>query len=243
MRASPDFHSGHQAQIAEELDRVAEPVIVEYEHALGLRARALPGRKARSERLAERPSLEPARLIALKAIFEVSERQHETAPARDSLAAAELGGADKGSHSFREPAKTPQRQSLTQERLGQARPRRARPEIGLQRLSAPIELQKRVAQIDRRFCKIMTKLERAHSRLDQLLEASKLAQSSGATGPGVRVTGLEHRRRGEARERFREPASGEQELTQVDMGDDEESVELEGAPVETHRGLRLAAFA
>jgi hypothetical protein len=89
-------------------------VIVEHQHALGLPSRPLPGLKARPECLTERLSRKPARLVAVKPLFEVPEREHEAALARDGLAAAERGGAVKRRHSLREAAKTPQRQPLTQ---------------------------------------------------------------------------------------------------------------------------------
>ena len=108
---------------------------------------------------------------------------------------------------------------------------------------AAIELQKRIAEIDRGLRKIMTQLKRALGRFDQFFEASKLAQRSGAAAPGVRIVRRENRRLREARERFWESVGGEQELAEIEMGDDERSVELERAPIEAHRGLRLAAFA
>ena len=176
-------------------------------------------------------------------MFEIPERQHEAALARDGLAAAERGGLVERRHSLREAAKTPQRQSLTQERLGETRARRARPEIGLKRLLAAIELQKRVAEIDRGLGKILAKLKRALSRFSRLLEAPKLAQRSRAAAPRVRIIRREPRRRCEAVERFRESTGAEQELAGVDMRDDERAVELKRAAIETHRRIRLAAFA
>ena len=89
----------------------------------------------------------------------------------------------------------------------------------------------------------MAQLKRALSRFDRFLEAPKLAQRSGAAAPGVRIMGREHRRRCEASERFRELAGGEQELAEIDVADDQRGVELERAAIETHRRLRLAAFA
>jgi hypothetical protein len=44
---------------------------------------------------------------------------------------------------------------------------------------AAIELQKRIAEIDRGLRKIMTQLKRAPGRLDRFFEASELAQRSG----------------------------------------------------------------
>ena len=76
----------------------------------------------------------------------------------------------------------------------------------------------------------MAQLKRALRRFDRFLEASKLAQSSGAAAPGVRIVRRERRRRCERGERLGESASGEQELAEIDMGDDERGVELERAP-------------
>ena len=155
-KVASDADRGHQWQIAKELDRIAEAVIVEHQHPLALPSRPPPGLEARSERLAEPFSVEPARLVACESIFEVPERQHQAALARDRLAAAERRGGVKRRDSLGETAKTPQRQTLTQQRLGQARPRHARPEVGVQRLLAAIELQQRIADIDRGLGEIMT---------------------------------------------------------------------------------------
>ncbi len=190
-------------QIAKELDRIAEAVIVEHQHALGLPPGSLPAWKARSKRLSYRLSFEPTRLVALKSSFEVTKRQHEAAPSRDSFAAAERDRSVKRRHRFREAAKIPQRQSLTQQRLGQARPRLARPEIGVKRLLAAIELQKRVTEIDCGLGKIMTQLKRPLSRFDRFFWAPEFAQCSRAAAPGVRIMGREPRRRCESsRERL-----------------------------------------
>ena len=101
-----DAGRGHHWQIAKELDRIAEAVIVENQHALASPPRPPPGLEARSERFGERLSLKPARLVAFKSLFEIAERQHEAALARHSLAAAErLGGVERR-HRIRETAKT-----------------------------------------------------------------------------------------------------------------------------------------
>src|ERR1700722_1241722 len=89
----------------------------------------------------------------------------------------------------------------------------------------------------------MMQLERMLSRLDRFLEAPEFAQGSSATTPSVRIMGCEDRRRGEGSERFGESAGAEQELAEIDVGDDQRGVELERASIETHRRLRLAAFA
>ena len=84
--------------------------------------------------------------------------------------------------------------------------------------------------------------KRAASRVDRLLEPSKLAQRSGAARPGVRIVGRERRRRFERTKRLSETAGAEIELAGIDMGDDQRSVELERAPIEAQRRLGLAAF-
>ena len=205
--------------------------------------RSPPRLEARSKRLGQRLSLEPARLVSLKPAFEVAERQHEAALACDSLAAAQRRGGVERVQSLRESAKTPQRQRLAQQRLGQAGPRGVRLEIRLKRLLAAIELEQRIAEIDRSLGKIMTQLERALRRFDRFFEASKLAQSSGAAAPCVRIVRSERRRRRERGERLGESASGEQKLAEIDMGDNERGVELERAAVKAHRRVRLAGFA
>src|ERR1700722_1263474 len=185
----------------------------------------------------------PARLVARESIFEVSEGKHEAALARDGLAAAERGGLVERRHSLWELAKAPQRQALTQERLGEARSRLACLKIGLKGLLDAIELQKGVAKIDCGFRKITTKLKRALSRFSRLLKAPKLAQRSRAAAPRVRIIRREPRRRCKRIERFRESAGARQELAGVDMRDHKRSVELKRAAIETHRRIRLAAFA
>src|SRR5580704_14493237 len=74
-----DASRGHQRQIAIELDCIAKAVIVEHQHALASASGPLPGLKAHPERLTERLSRKPARLVAVKPLFEVPERQHEAA--------------------------------------------------------------------------------------------------------------------------------------------------------------------
>ena len=81
----------------------------------------------------------------------------------------------------------------------------------------------------------MAQLKRTLSRFDRFLEAPKLAQSSRAAAPRVRIMGREHRRRCEAGERFREFFGCEQELAEIDVADDQRVVELERAAIETHR--------
>ncbi len=234
---------GHQREIAKELDRIAKAVIVHHQHALGAMSRSPPRLKARSKGLGQRLSLKPARFVSLKPAFEVAERQHEAAPAGDSLAAAQRRGGVERFQSLRETAEAPQRQRLPQQRLGQARPCRVRLEIRLKRLLAAIELEQPIAEIDRSLRKIMPQRERALRRFDRFFEPSKLAQSSGQAAPGVRIVRSERCRRGERGERLGELASGEQKLAEIDMGDGERRVELERAAVEAHRRVRLAGFA
>ena len=88
-----DASRGHQRQIAKELDRIAETVIVEHQHALRAMSRSPSSVSKRvPSASAERLSLKPARLVSLKPAFEVPERQHEAALASDSLAAAQRRG-------------------------------------------------------------------------------------------------------------------------------------------------------
>jgi hypothetical protein len=105
--------------------------------------------------------------------------------------------------------------------LGQTSPRDTRPEVSVQRLLAAIELQQRIAEIDRGLRKIVTQLKRALGRFDRFLEAPELAQRSGAAAPAVRIMGRERGRRGKARERFSESARAEQEFAEIDVGDDQ----------------------
>ena len=216
-----DADRGNQWQIAKELDRVAEAVIVEHQHPLASPFRPPPGLEARSERLTERLSVEPARLVAFESVFEVSERQHQAALARDSLAAAERRGGVERGHSLGETAKAPQRERLTQQRLGHARPRDTRPDVGVQRLLAAIELQQRIADIDRGLGEIMTQGESVLSRFERFLEAPELTQRSGAAAPGVRIMRRERCRRGEGSECVSEAAGADQELAEIEVGDDQ----------------------
>src|ERR1700685_4448276 len=84
-----DARLRHQRQIADELDRVAEAVVVEHEHAASVSAGARPGGKAGAQRLGERLSGDPARLVAFPSALEVAHQEIETANAADGFSAAE----------------------------------------------------------------------------------------------------------------------------------------------------------
>ena len=89
----------------------------------------------------------------------------------------------------------------------------------------------------------MAQFKRALSRFGRFLQTPKLAQRSRAAAPRVWIMRREPRRRGKRSERFRESTGSEQELAEIDMRDHKRGVELERAAIETHRRLRLTAFA
>ena len=207
-------------------------MVVEHQDPLARPPRPLPGGEAGAERFAKRFSPEPARFVSLKSALEVAERQHETTLAGLGLAAPERLSRLERHKRLGEAAKTAQRQRLAAERNRRARRRSARPEIGPERLLRAIELQKRIAEVDRGLREIGAQRKRAASRVDQLLEPSKLAQRSGAARPGVRIVGRERRRRFERRKSLSETARAEIELAGIDMGDGQRGVELERASIE-----------
>ena len=140
----------HPRQIADELDRVAEAMIVEHEDAVLSLPGPGPGRIARPQRLAERLAGEPARFVAFKAALEVAERQEQAAFAGDRFAAAERLGRLERRQRLAVAAEIAQRQRLAAQRGGIVGPRGAGAAVGLERLLHPVELQKRVAEVDRR---------------------------------------------------------------------------------------------
>ena len=184
-------------------------MVVEHQDALACPPRPLPGLEAGAERFAKRFSPEPARLVSLKSVLEVAKRQHEAALAGLGLAAPERLGRLERRERLGEAAKTAQRQRLAAERRGRARRRRARPEIGAERLLGAIELQERVAEVDRGLREIVAQRKRTASRVQRFLEPSKLAQRSGAARPGVGIVGRERRRRFERTKRLSETAGAE----------------------------------
>ena len=93
-------------------------MIVEHQDALAAPRRPPPGREAPPERLAERLSLEPSRLVSLQSAFEVPKRQQQAALARLSLAAAERFGRLECREGLGEAAETAQRQRLTAQSRG-----------------------------------------------------------------------------------------------------------------------------
>ena len=114
-----DAGRGHQRQIAEELDRVAEAMIVEHQHALRIRPGPFQVAKRVPSASAERLSLKPARLVA----FEARVRSRRASACRQPLpaTASRLPSAAAASNAARaseKSAKTPQRQRLAEKRLG-----------------------------------------------------------------------------------------------------------------------------
>ena len=233
----------HQRQIAKELDRVAETVIVEHEDALAWLPAPPPGRKARSERLGERLALKPARLVSLETALEIAERQEKAAFAGDRFAAAERLGGLKGRERFVEAPEIAQRQRFAAQSRSKARPRGAGAAIGEKRLVHAVELQERIAEIDRGFGEVGAQRERAARSFERLLETSEFAQSSGATAPGVGVAGRKRGRRFESGECFREAPRVKQQLARIDVSDGERGVEAERPSIEAQSGLGLAALA
>jgi hypothetical protein len=202
-----DAGGGHERQIAKELDGVAETVIVEHQNALARPSRPPPGFEAGAEHLAKRLSPKPARLVSLESAIEVPERQHEAAFARPSLATAERFGRLERRHRLGEAAETAQGQrpaAMGRRRRGR---RRVCPAIGVERLLGTIELQKRVAEVDRRLGEIRAQRKRVASGFERLLEPAKLAQRSGAARPRVGVVRRERGRRFERAKRLVEPAA------------------------------------
>ena len=119
-----DLHARrrHQGQIAKELDRVAEPVIVKNEDPFSRPWRSPPGRKASPERLGQRLAFKPARLVSREASFEIAERQQKTAFARDRFAASQRLRGLKRRQRFVEAPEIAQRQRFAAQSRGRARP-------------------------------------------------------------------------------------------------------------------------
>jgi hypothetical protein len=195
-------------------------VVVEHQDPLARPPRPLPGLEPGAERFAKRFSPEPARLVSLKSALEVAERQHETTLACLRLAAPERLSRLERRERLGEAAKTAQRQRLAAERDRRAGRRGARLEIGVERFLGAIELQTGVAKVDRRLGEVLAQRKRAASRVERLLEPSKLAQRAGAARPGVGIVWRELRRRFERRKSLSEAARTEIELAGIDMGDD-----------------------
>ena len=72
----------HHRQIADELDGVAEAVVVHHQHPLARSARPAPLGKAHAERFVERLSVDPARFVTFPAAFEIAERRGRGTPCR-----------------------------------------------------------------------------------------------------------------------------------------------------------------
>ena len=233
----------HKRQVADELDRVAEAVVVQHEHALAWTPRPPPSRKSCAERLGERFAVKPARLVSFEAAFEIAERKQKAAFPGDGLAAAERLGRLERRERLLEPPEIAQRQGLAAQGRGEIGARSACPAIGGERLLDAVELQKRVAEVDRGLGEVGPESESAFGGFERFLEASQLAQRAGATRPGVGVAGRKRCRRLERCERLVEPAHVEQELAQVDVGDDQRRVEFESLPIEAQRRFGLAALA
>ncbi len=102
----------HQRQVADELNRIAEAMIVEDQHAVLSAPRSFPGRIARAQRLGERLALQPASLVALESALEIPERQQQATLAGDRLVGAERLGRLEGRERLAVAAEVAQDQRL-----------------------------------------------------------------------------------------------------------------------------------
>jgi hypothetical protein len=131
---------------------------------------------------------------------------------------------------------------LAAQSRSKAWPGGARSSVGVKRLVHMVELQERIAEVDRGFGEVRSQRERATRGFERLFETSELAQSSGATAPGVSVVWRKRGRCFERGERFSEAPRVKQQLARIDMGDDERGVEAERPSIEAQSGLGIAAF-
>ena len=226
----------HHRQIAGELDRVAEAVIVQHQHALARSARPAPLGKAHAERLVERLSRDPARFVAFPTAFEIAERQIEAALAADRLDGCRAASAC--SNASRASSRRPSARSASawpHSAVGIIGLDRTRQTIGFERLRGAVEFQQRVAEIERRFGEIGPQAQRFARRRGRFLQPTKLAQRPGAAVPQVGVAGPEGERRLEAVERLGDSVRVRKELAGVRPGD--RQIELEARA----RAGRIAA--
>ena len=230
----------HHRQIADELDRVAEPVVVEDEHAVLPASRSSPRREARPQPVGERPAGQPARLVALEPALEIAERQQETAFAGGRLVAAQRLGRLEHGQRLAVAAEIAHCQRLAAQGGGVVGAQGAGAPVGLERLFHAVELQERVAEIDGAFREIGLERERAARGVERILEPPEVAQRAGAAVPSVGVCGLERHRRVEFFEGLGRTAELDEQLPRVGVGEGEPRVELESAAIEAQRGLGLA---
>ena len=160
------LHAGlaHHREIARELDRVAEAVVVQHQHAFARAARPLPGGKAHAEGVGEGLAGNPARLVTLPALFEVPEHEVEaSAPAHRLAAAERLGGRERGARLV-QAIERAQRQRLAAQGLRETGAQQTGAAKRGQRLLVPAELQQGGAEIERGLGKIRAPLQRLARR-------------------------------------------------------------------------------
>ena len=192
----------HQRQIADELDRVAEAVVVEHQHALARLPRPLPGRKPRAERIGERSCPEASAPRILQSRVRNRRASAGGSPSRRRPRGFRaLSAASNAASASAETPEVAQRQGFAAQRRREIRARCARPPISGERLLHAVELEERIAEVDRGFGEFGPKRECALCRFERILEASELAQGAGAAAPGVGVAGLKRARRLEVGER------------------------------------------
>ncbi len=189
----------HKRQVADELERVAEAVIVEHEHAPRLRRRPGPWREARPESLGDGPPSHPG--------------APRSSPSRARNRRASAGGNPccRSPRSCRAPPPARRRPSpwRSGRDFGARRPvRRARlhsrggPRRPARRRQAPPPSDRASSahcrDCDRGLRMGGLELERALGRDERVFEPAELAQGSGATAPCVRVGRSERGRRSKA---------------------------------------------
>src|SRR5208283_3377460 len=115
--------------------------------------------------------------------------------------------------------------------------------ISLQRLLDLIELQPRVAEIERRFGEIRPQTQRFARRGGRFVQPAELAQGPGAAVPKIGVAGLEREGRFEGVERLGAPSLFEKQLSHIRPGGRQIELEADGASVELQSRRALARFA
>ena len=239
MRFGP--RRDHHREIAGELDGVAEPVIIDDQHALRRRGGAAPQRIAHAERLGDRLAVDPTRLIAFPAALEIAEHEIETAEPALRLAAAELHRARERCPRLVEAVERAQRQTLSADRVGIVAP--LRDGLGESRERRPdlTRFQQRRAEIDRGLRKNRPPLERRARGDDGIVKPPQRAQHRRAGVERIGVVGRELGALVQRRQRLDETTLARQQLGEVEPGRRQRRLEIEGALVEAQRRLGLAA--
>ena len=234
----------HQGQVAKELNRVAEAVVVEHKDS--------SRRSALARATSESGFRAPRRATCPQASAPHIRRSHvrnRRASAAGSLCRPPLHGCPAPRRLQRPRAllrSVPDCAALTLRRtrpLQSPAARRSRTDRRLSASSMRSSFRNALPRLIAASAKCGRSVSARRCGFKQLLQSPEFAESSGAAGPGVSIVGRKRRGCFECRKRFCEATRVKQQLARIEMGDGERWLDVERLSIKSQSGFRLSALA